>query len=91
MPSTSFVQTSIDLALLILVIEALCLGLYRARTGRGLSISTTLLITLSGIGLLFALRAAVAGLETFWILLGLSLGGLMHVIDLGRRIRNSGD
>jgi hypothetical protein len=90
-PSTSLwiLQIGVDLAVLILVVEGLILGAYRASKGRGLPFLTVFLISVSGIGLLLALRAAVNGADPFWISLGLIIGGIAHAIDLFRRIKKS--
>jgi hypothetical protein len=82
------IKFGVDLALLILFVEGLLLAIYRLRTGRGMPVSSVLLVTIAGIGLLFALRAAVVGAAGHWIAIGLIIGGIAHGIDLFRRFRN---
>jgi hypothetical protein len=82
-----YVRFAIDLALLVLVVEGLVFVVYRLKTGRGLPLLTVALISVSGIGLLMALRAALTGAAGHWVLLGLMVGGLAHAIDTLRRVR----
>jgi hypothetical protein len=78
---------AVDLALAVLILEAVVLVALRGLRGRGLPVSTTVLIAAAGLGLLAALRAALAGGPAFIILLGLTIGGVAHAIDLVRRLR----
>jgi hypothetical protein len=78
---------AVDLALAVLVLEAILLVALQRMRGRGLSVATILLIAASGLGLLIALRGALMGASPFVILGGMSLGGLAHAIDLARRLR----
>lgn len=74
----------VDLALAILLFEAALLLALRGR--HGLPARDILLIALAGIGLLAALRAALAGAS--WVVpLGLSLAGLAHGADLWLRLK----
>lgn len=82
----ALVRAGVDIALAILVVEALLLLMYRSRTGRGLPISSILLITSAGFALILALRFALHGGSTMAIALALLLGGLAHGIDLTRRL-----
>jgi hypothetical protein len=79
------VHAGVDLALLILLLEGIALAVYRWRTGRGLPLPTLLLVSASGTGLLLALRAALTGAAGYWIVLGLTIGGIAHALDLLRR------
>jgi hypothetical protein len=81
------VHLGVDIALLVLVLEAIALCIFHWRTGRGLSFLTIGLISLSGFGLLIALKAALLQAGVHWIGFGLALGGIAHAIDLTRRIR----
>lgn len=80
------VAAGVDLALAVLAIEALVLGGLRLRTGRGLPLATIALIAMSGLGLLLALRTALAGGPPLLVALGLTAGGLAHAVDLARRL-----
>lgn len=74
----------VDLALAILLFEAALLLALRGR--HGLPARDILLIALAGIGLLAALRSALAGAS--WVVpLGLSLAGLAHGADLWLRLK----
>lgn len=77
----------VDVAILVLLVEGAILGLFRWRTGRGLPLISILLISLSGLGLLVALKAALMQAASLWIGIGLTVGGLAHAIDLLRRIK----
>jgi hypothetical protein len=81
------VLAGVDLALLILGAEAIILGLYRWRTGRGLSFGSIALISMAGFGLLVALKAALLNANLVWLALGLVMGGVAHGLDLVRRIQ----
>lgn len=79
----------VDLAIVILVCEALVLAWLRrgAQPRHGLGLRDVALIALAGLGLLLALRAAIAGAGSVWILAGLTLGGIAHALDLAFRLR----
>ena len=90
--TTSFLVIVADLALAILGIEVMVLfwTLYRAGippSEHDRSRKTFLLTTLSGFGLLFALRSALVQADHALVLAGLSLGGLAHLLDLVVRTR----
>ena len=82
------IRAGVDIAASILVIEALALGFFRWRTGRGLPYASIALISISGLGLLLAVKAALLQAGSHWIGLGLSMGGIAHAIDLVCRIRS---
>lgn len=75
----------VDLALAILLFEAALLLALRGR--HGLPARDILLIALAGLGLLAALRAALAGGASWLVPLGLSLAGLAHGADLWLRLK----
>lgn len=85
----ALVRIGIDIAIIVMVVEAAILILYRARTGRGLGYRDTLLIALAGLGLIVALRAAVTGGSLALVGVFLALGGIIHGIDLTLRIRKA--
>lgn len=72
----------IDLILVLTTIEALCLTIWRRRTGKGPS---TLLL-LPGVCLMLALRAALAGASWPWVPLALTAALLCHLADLCGRL-----
>lgn len=77
-----------DVALAALLAEALVLGLYRWRTGRGLTASALVGVLLPGACLLLALRSVPvppADAGAVGLFLGAAL--LAHVADLRRRWR----
>ncbi len=80
------VAFGIDLALGLIVIEAAVL-LWLRRTGRiRLAALAILLIAGAGLGLLLALRGAVAGANPALIGGALAVAGLCHALDLARRL-----
>ncbi len=81
------IRLGVDIAAIILVVEALVLGLFRWRTGRGLPYASIAVISISGLGLLLAVKAALLQAGSHWIGLGLTIGGIAHAIDLMRRLR----
>jgi hypothetical protein len=80
------ILAGVDLAVWILLAEALALGIFRWRTGRGLSFASIALIGLSGLGLLLAVKAALMQAGILWVGLGLTVGGVAHGLDLMRRM-----
>jgi hypothetical protein len=73
----------VDLALAVIAVELVVIALARRRGG-----SLALLPTvLSGLGLLLALRVALAGADPRVTLAALSFGGLAHGADLVFRLR----
>lgn len=77
----------VDAAIVVLVVEALILLWLRRKSGRGLPPATILLIAGSGLALILALRAGLHGQGLIVVGLLLSFGGILHAIDLTRRIR----
>ncbi|MFC5504151.1 MULTISPECIES: hypothetical protein [Hyphomicrobiales] len=78
----------VDLALAIIAVELLLIGLSLRRPGA--SCAGLLSTVLSGLGLLLALRSALAGAAPALTLAALSFGGLAHVADLVLRLRRHG-
>lgn len=76
-----------DFILLVLVMEAALLALWRQRTGRGPDFPAILALVLPGVALVLALRLALTGAWWGWI--GLALTGALaaHLLDLGQRLR----
>jgi hypothetical protein len=87
MIAPSLVLHAVDLAIVVLVVEASVLFALRAR--HGLPRRDIVLIALAGLGLLAALRTALAGGPGFVVLAGLALGGLAHALDLALRLRRA--
>lgn len=74
----------VDLALVIIAVELVAIAMSWRRRPRHVALLPTVL---SGLGLLLALRGAVAGATPGLVLTALSLGGLAHVVDLALRMR----
>lgn len=87
MIAPALVLNAVDLAIAVLVIEAIALFALRAR--HGLPRRDIVLIALAGLGLLAALRIALAGGPGLVVLAGLTLGGLAHALDLALRLRRA--
>jgi hypothetical protein len=83
----TLVLLAVDLAIVVLVVEAVLLLALRAR--HRLPLRDVALIALAGLGLLAALRAALAGAPGFVVLAGLTLGGASHALDLAQRLRRA--
>ncbi len=83
----SLVTSGVDLAIAVLVLEVLVLAWLRHRHAAALPLATVFLIGGAGLGLLIALRAALAGGSPALIAAGLSVGGIAHGLDLMRRMR----
>jgi len=77
----------IDLILVLVLIEAVLLWLFRRRTGRGPSMAGLLPTLASGALLLLALRMALVEARWIWIAGPLSLALVAHIVDLGLRWR----
>ena len=77
----------VDLILVFMVLEGLCLLAYGRATGRGLAPSAVVTNLLSGGFLVLALRAALAGAPAAWIALCMAAAFMAHVADLQRRWR----
>lgn len=74
----------VDLALAIIAVELVVIALsWRKKPGHLALLPTVL----SGLGLLLALRSALAGAPAGPTLAALSFGGLAHVADLALRLR----
>jgi hypothetical protein len=84
MIAPALVLHAVDLAIAVLVVEAVALSALRAR--HGLPHRDIVLIALAGLGLLAALRAALSGGPGLVVLAGLTLGGLAHALDLALRL-----
>ncbi|WP_217362942.1 hypothetical protein [Roseicella sp. DB1501] len=79
----------VDLALGLMLLEALALLALRRSRGGGLAPAELLAFLLAGAGLLLALRAALVGAAWQWIALPLILALLAHLADLGLRWRRA--
>jgi hypothetical protein len=77
----------VDLAIGLSLLEAGLLALYRKRTGRGVGLDDYALNLASGLCLMLALRAAVAGAGWAVIALFLAAAGAAHWTDLWCRWR----
>lgn len=78
----------VDVVLAFMLLEALALGVYRARTARGIALPDLAINLLAGVGLLVALRAALTGTGWQWIAGGLFAALFAHAADLARRWRS---
>lgn len=77
----------VDLALAIIAVEMVVIALsWRKKPGHLALLPTVL----SGLGLLLALRSALAGAAPGLTLAALSFGGLAHIVDLVLRLRRAG-
>jgi fatty acid desaturase len=85
MIAPALVLHAVDLAIAVLVVEALVLFALRAR--HRLPRRDIVLIALAGLGLLAALRTGLAGGPGVVVLACLTLGGLAHGLDLALRLR----
>ncbi|MEN0073943.1 MAG: hypothetical protein AAGC69_06150 [Paracraurococcus sp.] len=79
----------VDLALGLMLIEAVALLALRRSRGGGLAPAALLTFLLAGAGLLLALRAALVGAAWEWIALPLILALLAHLADLALRWRRA--
>lgn len=77
----------VDLVLLVMVLEAVVLGVHHRRTGRGIGFVDLLTNMASGACLLLALRAALTGMSWVWIGAALTASFAGHLFDLSRRWR----
>jgi hypothetical protein len=77
----------IDVALVVVGLEALALVAARARLGRGLRPLDVLGQLLAGLLLMLAVRCAVTGADYRWTLAFVSASFPAHVFDLARRSR----
>ena len=77
----------VEMILAFMVLEALAIGLYHRRTGRGLSPLDLLLNLAAGALLLLALRAAIVDPDPLAPAPYLAVALFAHVADLARRWR----
>ena len=78
----------VDLILLLVAAECVALWLYRRLTGRGPGLRALLPTILAGVGLMLALRGALAGgRDWIWIAAPLAFALLAHLWDLALRWR----
>ena len=75
----------VDLILAFTLVEAVAVVAYHRRTGKGVPPADFLGNLLSGVFLLLALRAALAGAAWPWLAACLLAALLAHLADLGRR------
>jgi hypothetical protein len=80
----------VDLILGLLVVEAALLWGWRRRSASAVPARGLPATLLSGACLLLALRVALTGGDTRWLLLSLSAALLAHLSDLYLRLRHSG-
>jgi hypothetical protein len=77
----------IDIVIAVTLLEALVLAMLHRRGGAGLAPGDFVPTLLSGLCLMFALRAGLSSAGWAWVATGLTLAGLAHVVDLRRRWR----
>jgi hypothetical protein len=77
----------VDFIIAASLVEALALIAYHRMTGRGLATAELLATLGAGLGLLLALRLALAGSWWGWIALALLAALAAHLVDLARRWR----
>ena len=77
----------VDALLVLLAVEAVALGWWWRRTGRGVAPRAFLPFLAAGAGLLLAMRTALAGGWWGWVGLWLALAGIAHAVDLRGRWR----
>ncbi len=75
----------VDVVIAITVIEALALAIYHRISGKGVAPSQFLVNLVSGLCLMLALRAALAGAGPLWVACWVTAAGLAHVLDLRQR------
>ncbi len=75
----------IDLVIALTLAEAAALLAWHRATGRGVAAREFFVNLLSGLCLMLALRAALAGAAPAWIAAWVALAGLLHGLDLWRR------
>ena len=79
----------VDLILLFMAVEGISLVLAKSRTGFGLSARDAVSVLLPGLGLLLALRAALAGQDWTVVALFLLAALIAHLADLRLRVTTS--
>lgn len=77
----------VEFAMLVLVVEGLVLVWLGRSARHALPARSVVLIALSGLGLLAALRLGLAGAPAGHVVAGLSVGGIAHAADLATRLR----
>jgi uncharacterized membrane protein YjjP (DUF1212 family) len=80
---------NVDLILVFMVVEGMLLVLAKSRTGFGLSVKGAVSVLLPGLGLLLALRAALAGHHWTIVALFLFAALVAHLADLRLRLTAS--
>lgn len=78
----TFVSRLVDVIVVLVVVEALCLLVYRGRTGRGIRPAGIVLMLLPGVCLVLALRAGLAGGASVSVLAWLTAALIAHIADL---------
>jgi hypothetical protein len=78
----------VEMILALMVLEAIALGLYHRRTGRGIAPLDLLLNLAAGALLLLALRAAIVDPDPLAPAPYLAVALFAHVADLARRWRD---
>lgn len=76
----------VDLILLLVLLEAMALMVFRRIWGRGPGVYDWLPNLASGACLLLALRATIAQMTWMWVALFLTLSLAAHLADLVRRL-----
>lgn len=76
---------AVDLVLVFLITEGILLNLLYERQGMGMPPERLWPMLVSGVGLLLALRAALADAGWLWVLAGLALAFTAHFYDLRGR------
>jgi hypothetical protein len=79
-------RIGVDMAIVILLIEAFALMCHRYLTGRGLPYVTILVIAGAGLTLILAMRLALTDGSVPAMAVLLMLGGITHAVDLARRL-----
>jgi len=88
-----FVATGrvVDLIVAVMVLEALILAMYRRKSGHGIAVGALLASLVPGLLLVLALRGALVGAGSSWILVCLAAAFAAHLFDLSQRWRRSGE
>jgi hypothetical protein len=75
----------VDLAIAITLLEAVMLGVYFWRTGKGVAPSEYLLNLSSGLALMLAVRSVLSGAAWVYLVACLATAGIAHGADVWRR------
>lgn len=75
----------VDAVIVLTLVEGAALLAYRRATGKGIAAREFLVNLLSGLCLMLALRAALAGAASAIVLACVTAAGLAHAADLWRR------